>query len=131
MYVFSHEFISGVVFMAALPLEDVWEVINDCSRKGINPANIKRIDIIERQLLNEYAGKAKSCWICIAIDEGVRILILSDGLPESAHFISLEPGFREAEIARLELPEEAVVLGNCDWLRSYLTEAGVVSLESI
>jgi hypothetical protein len=131
LYVFSHELISGVVFMAALPLELVWEVISDCKRQGINPAAIKRIDIIERQIFQKYAGRTGLSWICVAMDEGVRILTLSDGSPSGAHFISLEPGFREDEIRRLNLPEEAVMLGSCDWLSAYLLEAGVVSHEAV
>jgi hypothetical protein len=131
MYVFSHELIGGVVFMAALPLDFVWEVISDCGRQGVNPESIKRIDIIERRLFNEYAGKTNSCWICIAMEDGVRILTLSGGSPVGAYFVSLEPGYRETEAGRLELPEEAVMYGDCGWLSAYLSEAGVINLETV
>jgi hypothetical protein len=60
------------------------------------------------------------------MEGGVRILTMRDGLPHSVYFISHSPIFRESELARLTLPEEAAMYGDCDWLRQHLTHAEVI-----
>ncbi len=129
-HVFSHEVMGGVVFMAALPLETVWDAVAECEKRRIKPVNITRIDVIERQLFKRYMGRMEPFWICLALEGGVRVLTMINGLPFGAHFVSEAPAFREAELSRIAPPQEAVLIGGCGWLSTFLSEAGVALLEA-
>ncbi len=123
---FGYEKINqSAVFAAALPVTVVDRIREVCESVGIKNNNIRRIDLIERLLFKKYAGGESARWVCFPLDNGLRVLSISNGLPKDVFFISNDPGYRDAELAGLSLPDEAVVFDGCDWLKTVLHEAHV------
>jgi len=88
-------------FITALPMN----IADDIAETGIalfgSPHRLKCLVTIENILFHHYAKQGMDAiWIVFPQNNGFRILLLANGLPRVAWYVSNEPQFREDEILR-------------------------------
>ncbi|MCL2839223.1 MAG: hypothetical protein FWE05_00490 [Defluviitaleaceae bacterium] len=89
-------------FMAAIPIE-ISEAITRIGESLVgNLYRLERIDTVENILLKRYSPESHNGIVLILLpqDEGLRMLTLANGLPESAYYISNHVTHRKAEFLR-------------------------------
>lgn len=87
--------------MAALS----FDIADEIAKIGIamfgKAFRLKRVDTVEHLIFRHFAGQGSDAmWVVFPQGDGFRILLLTDGLPKAAWYVSNEPRFREGEILR-------------------------------
>lgn len=108
-------------FMAALPLG----LSDAITRFGValvgSEQRLARLETLENFLFSRFCAqdnKAERLWITFPQDGGLRVLVISQGLPQAAHFLPTLPHIREGALNRVyqaDTPEKVIVLTRDDW----------------
>ena len=154
--VFTNAAKSSCFLMIALPKAIAEPIAEMGVEKWGSVHKLERLDTVEHVLFRYFARIARNAhdkngagvlnaenptsqWVVFPQDLGFRIVILKDGLPLSAHYISNHPELREAELDRVweaAAPDHAVILTRASgdgevigddglWLREFVQGRGV------
>ena len=82
-----------------------FDVADEIAKTGVTifgrEFRLKRVDTVEHLMFRHFAGQGNDAmWVIFPQGGGLRILLLTDGLPKAAWHVSNEPRFREGEVLR-------------------------------
>jgi len=82
-----------------------FDVADEITNVGVsvfgNASRLKRMDTVEHLMFQHFCKKGTDAfWVVFPQGDGLRILLLTDGLPKAAWHVSNEPRFREGEVLR-------------------------------
>jgi len=120
--------------MVAIPKDISQAITEEAKVKWYSVYKFKALDTIEHILFRHYTNlKNKnpiSEWIIFPQDAGFRVLVLEDGLPISAHYISNHPEYRESELERAwDTVKKVIILtrpfSDSTWIEQFMRSRGV------
>jgi len=103
-------------FLAALPLDASERIISRGAHLFGKLKRLNRLDTIEHALFRYYTREMdKPFWLILPQEDGLRVLLASDGLPQDVCFISTASEWRKSELERVwqtcgTLPETVLFL---------------------